>query len=100
MEFHISRQVRNLYQSDGFISDFLKVNDYRNKTWFGKECAETAFFLMEMEGMMEILTENKQTRKRKLVRMEKLAGQILTFKDAAKNSGYDLNRFLAILDQD
>ena len=85
--------------ADGFIRDFLKVNDYGGKTWFGKESAETAFFLMEMDGMMEILTEKKQTRKRKLVRMEKLAGQILAFKEAAENSGYDLNRFLEILDQ-
>ena len=86
--------------SEKYISDFLKVNEHGGRTWFGKECAESTFFLMGMEGMMEILTENKQTWKRKLMRMEKLAKQILTFKDAAENSGYDLNRFLATLDQD
>jgi glycosidase len=85
--------------SDGFISDFLKVNDYGGKTWFGKESAETAFFLMAIAGLMEILTDSKQTHKRKLVRMEKLAGQLLSFKDAADSSGYNLNHFLDILDQ-
>jgi hypothetical protein len=85
--------------SDGFISDFLKVNDYGGKPWFGKESAETAFFLMAMAGLMEILTDSKQTHKRKLGRMEKLAGQLLTFKDAADSSGYNLNHFLDILDQ-
>ena len=34
------------------------------------------------------------------LQMEKLAEQILVFKNAAERSGYDLNRFLAILDQD
>ena len=93
------RIMHNLL-SEKCISDFLKVNEYGGRTWFGKESAESTFFLMGMEGMMEILTENKQTWKRKLMRMEKLAKQILTFKDAAENSGYDLNRFLATLDQD
>ena len=93
-----SRIMRDLL-SDSSISDYFKVNDYRDKTWFGKESAETAFFLFEMEGMMEILSEEKQTRRRKLVRMEKLTGLILSFKDAAETSGYDLNRFLEILDQ-
>ncbi len=85
--------------TDRFIRDFLKLNDYGGKTWFGKENAEIAFFLMWTEGMMEILTTSRQARKRKLSRMEKLAGQILTFQRAAESSGYDFNRFLEILDQ-
>ena len=86
--------------SDTFISDFLKINEYSGKLWFGMESAENTFFLMGLEGMMEILNRENQTRKKKLAQLEKLAEQILDIKNAAEISGYDLNRFLALLDQD
>ena len=38
----IAKIIRNLL-SDTFISDFLKINEYGGKSWFGKESAETAF---------------------------------------------------------
>ena len=91
--------VRKLL-SDTFVSDFLRINDYGGRSWFGKESAETAFFLMGIEGMMEILTRENQTRKKEITQMEKLAEQILDLKDAAELSDYDLERFLVILDQD
>ena len=78
----------------------VKINEYGGKLWFGKESAETAFFLMGIEGMMEILNRENQTRKKKRALLEKLAEQILDFQNAAELSGYDLDRFLANLDQD
>ena len=78
----------------------LRINNYGGKTWFGKEGAEKIFFLLEMKGIMEILTKEHQPRKSKISRMEKLTGRIMAIKDAAENSGYNLDRFLEILDQD
>ncbi len=86
--------------SDKFINEVLRINEYGGRTWFGKESAETTFFLMGIEGMMNILTRENQSRKKKLNQMEKVAEQILDIKNAAELSGYDLNRFLEILDQE
>jgi hypothetical protein len=55
---------------------------------------------MALEGLIEILTAQKSTRQRKIAQINRLAGKILAFRFAAENSGYDLNRFLSILDQD
>jgi len=89
-----------LLLSDDFIGDFLKINEYGGRTWFGKNSAETIFFLMGIKGMMEIITKENQTRKKKLRQMEIIAEQILDFKNTAESSGYDLDRFLKILDQE
>ena len=83
---------------DNFFRDFLKINEYEGKTWFGKESADTAFFLLTMEGLMEIFSGKKQSSKRKHARLEKLAGIVLAFQNASDNSGYDLKVFLEILD--
>jgi len=97
------RKKRKMIQSllsDKFIYDFLRINEYGGSTWFGKESAETMFFLMGIEEMIDILMREDQGRKKKLIQMEKFAGQIMDFRNAAELSGYDLDRFFEILDQD
>jgi hypothetical protein len=93
------RIIRDLL-SDEFVRDFFRINNYDGKTWFGKEGAEKLFFLLEMKGMIEILTKEHQPEKSKILRMEKLTGRIMAIKDASENSSYNLDRFLEILDQD
>ncbi len=93
-----SKIIRNLV-SDSYINAFLKINNFGGKLWFGKENAEVVFFLMGVEGLIEILVREDGSNKRKLAQIEKLAKQIIELKNSAEISRYDLNNFLAILDQ-
>ena len=54
--------IRSLL-SDNLMSDFLKINVYDGELWFGKESAETAFFFMGVEGIMEIINSDASFRR-------------------------------------
>ena len=85
--------------ADEFMRDYLRVNDYEGKTWFGKESYETALMLLMLEGVMEILAQVNIPRKTMISRLEKLANYNKVFKNAAQASGYDLKIFLEKLNQ-
>jgi len=85
--------------ADEFMRDYLRVNDYEGKTWFGKESYETALMLLMLEGVMEILAQVNLPRKTMISRLEKLANYNKVFRNAAQASGYDLKIFLEKLNQ-
>jgi glycosidase len=84
---------------DPKVREFLKVNDYKGKTWFNQERAETAFLWMAFEGAMEVLQRSKPTAKQTQRQLERLSTLIMQFQNTAEACGYELQRFQELLDQ-
>jgi hypothetical protein len=79
---------------DDFFREFLRINTYENKYWFGKESFELALSFMAFEGTYEILRVYNPGTKRARERLEQLAKKVSKLKKSAETAGYDLEKFL------
>jgi len=84
---------------DNFFKEFLRINTYGEKVWFGKESMEMLITIMGFEAVLEIHLVKKQSSKRLHFRMGRLCDLLLSFISQANYSGYDLDKFLKGLDQ-
>lgn len=82
-----------------FIWEFLHINEYEGKTWFGKESMEAFIAVLITEGLIEMNTVKRQSRTRFLERLKRMVIWIQDVQKAVEWSQYDLNRFLKKLDQ-
>jgi len=91
--------IENLFTAwlkDDFMREFLRVNEFEDKIWFGKESADKAFMLMAFEGVCEIL-KAPLTRSKRAQEIERLAKRVYGLRKSAESSGYILQRFLDVL---
>jgi hypothetical protein len=85
--------------NDNFVRDYFHVNNFEEKTWFGKEDANNAFYLLALEAVTDILAQKDLSAKQIDGRIGKIAAHISAFLDAAQQSGFILEHFLRLLDQ-
>jgi len=87
------------FVADHSIGEYLTINEYGGRTWFGKESAESFITLLALNALVEITSGRRQSRSRVAGRVRRLSAWIQTVRAAADWSGYDLEQFLARLSQ-
>ena len=78
------------------VRGWLQLNIYEGKRWFNQEAFETWWFYLAVEGVLEIL-HGKTARSRKIARLEHTADLLMRVRDTAFVSGFELERWLALL---
>jgi len=96
------RRAEAIWQSfmaDDMISEFLRINKYGGRIWFGKESADSFSALLALSALVEITAVRRQSRSRVTSRIQRLCAWIKVAREAAERSGYELEQFLARLAQ-